>query len=207
MPAIDFPNSPTVDDVHTVGGRSWKWDGSTWSRFGGPVGPTGPTGPTGAASTVTGPTGATGPAVASLTGGTVTGSLVDQLEENWNIVATAVPSSFNFDIKTASIWYYTGGSTVDWTPNFRGNSTTTLSSLLSVGNSITCMLAVNHLSQGLTVYKSTSITIDGVAATVRWQGSLTPTGNISSIDLYSYTIIKTAATPTYLVIGSMTQFK
>jgi hypothetical protein len=28
--AIDFPNSPTLDDVFTVGTRSWKWTGSVW---------------------------------------------------------------------------------------------------------------------------------------------------------------------------------
>ena len=30
MSAIDFPNSPSVDDVFTVGDRSWKWDGTVW---------------------------------------------------------------------------------------------------------------------------------------------------------------------------------
>lgn len=30
MPAIDFPNSPSVNQTHTVGDRSWKWNGSQW---------------------------------------------------------------------------------------------------------------------------------------------------------------------------------
>jgi hypothetical protein len=30
MPAIDFPNSPTVNDTFTVGSVTWKWDGSVW---------------------------------------------------------------------------------------------------------------------------------------------------------------------------------
>jgi hypothetical protein len=30
MPAIDFPNSPAVDDTFTVGSITWKWNGSTW---------------------------------------------------------------------------------------------------------------------------------------------------------------------------------
>jgi collagen type VII alpha len=62
MSAIDFPNSPSVNDTHTVGDRSWKWNGSQWkvvrSVLPGATGPTGPTGSTG--STVTGPTGAVG---------------------------------------------------------------------------------------------------------------------------------------------------
>jgi microcystin-dependent protein len=66
--AINFPDSPTVDDLFTVNDRTWKWSGSTWTTVEaltlGPTGPTGalgPTGPTGADSTVTGPTGNTGP--------------------------------------------------------------------------------------------------------------------------------------------------
>jgi hypothetical protein len=30
MPAIDFPNSPSVNDTFTVGSVTWKWDGSVW---------------------------------------------------------------------------------------------------------------------------------------------------------------------------------
>jgi hypothetical protein len=62
MSAIDFPNSPSVNDTHTVGDRTWKWNGSQWkvvrSVLPGATGPTGPTGPQG--DTATGPTGAVG---------------------------------------------------------------------------------------------------------------------------------------------------
>lgn len=58
--AIDFPNSPTVNDIYTVGDSNWRYDGEKWLSLG-VAGPTGPTGPTGAASTVTGPTGPIGP--------------------------------------------------------------------------------------------------------------------------------------------------
>jgi hypothetical protein len=72
MSAIDFPNSPSVNDTHTVGDRTWKWNGSQWkvvrSVLPGATGPTGPTGNTG--STVTGPTGATGASVTGPTGAT-----------------------------------------------------------------------------------------------------------------------------------------
>lgn len=58
--AIDFPNSPSVNDTHVVDGRTWIWTGSVWNIIGqgGPTGPIGPIGPTGP----TGPTGSTGPA-------------------------------------------------------------------------------------------------------------------------------------------------
>ena len=28
--AINFPTSPSVNDIHTSGDMSWKWDGTTW---------------------------------------------------------------------------------------------------------------------------------------------------------------------------------
>lgn len=27
---IDFPDTPTVGDLHTVGSRTWRWDGEKW---------------------------------------------------------------------------------------------------------------------------------------------------------------------------------
>ena len=49
MPAINFPDSPSVNDVFTVGSRTWQWNGQFWGSVGtfGPTGPTGATGPTG----------------------------------------------------------------------------------------------------------------------------------------------------------------
>lgn len=29
--AMDFPNSPSVNDTFTVGARTWKWSGSAWT--------------------------------------------------------------------------------------------------------------------------------------------------------------------------------
>jgi hypothetical protein len=30
MSAIDFPNSPSVNDEFTVGNRTWTWNGTVW---------------------------------------------------------------------------------------------------------------------------------------------------------------------------------
>lgn len=79
MPAIDFPNSPTLNQLFTVGNQTWVWDGYVWriaeaQGIQGPTGPTGPsvTGPTGPIGPIgpTGPTGLTGPTGASITGPT-----------------------------------------------------------------------------------------------------------------------------------------
>jgi collagen type VII alpha len=61
MAAIDFPNTPSVNDLFTSGSQTWIWTGVSWNLvISQVVGPTGATGPQGNASTVTGPTGATG---------------------------------------------------------------------------------------------------------------------------------------------------
>ena len=39
--AINFPNSPSVNDIHTVGSRKWQWTGNTWeSIMSGAIAPT-----------------------------------------------------------------------------------------------------------------------------------------------------------------------
>lgn len=64
--AIDFPDSPTLNQQFTVGSTTWYWTGTVWRLLisegvKGDTGPTGPIGPTGPASTVPGPQGPTGP--------------------------------------------------------------------------------------------------------------------------------------------------
>lgn len=62
MPAIDFPDSPSVGDEYTNGINTYEWDGQAWRLVRtSAVGPTGPTGPTGEASTEVGPAGPPGP--------------------------------------------------------------------------------------------------------------------------------------------------
>ena len=61
MAAIDFPNTPSVNDTFTDGVSTWVWTGIAWNLVVSPVvGPIGPTGAAGTPSSVTGPTGATG---------------------------------------------------------------------------------------------------------------------------------------------------
>ena len=39
--AINFPDSPSINDIHTVGSRKWQWTGNTWeSIMSGAIDPT-----------------------------------------------------------------------------------------------------------------------------------------------------------------------
>lgn len=59
MAAIDFPNSPSVNDEFTSGDKTWIWNGTVWNTVTSALGYTGPTGADGADG-ATGPTGPTG---------------------------------------------------------------------------------------------------------------------------------------------------
>jgi len=37
--AIDFPNSPSSGDIHTVSGKQWQWDGEKWIAYGASLAP------------------------------------------------------------------------------------------------------------------------------------------------------------------------
>lgn len=128
--------------------------------------------------------------------------IIKGFEEDVNVVASAATGTINLDIQTASIWFYTSNATANHTLNIRYSSTTTLNSKLNVGDAIT---VVWMNTNGTTAYYPNVIQIDGTAVTPKVPAAITA-GNASSIDVYSFTIIKTAATPTYTVLETQTKF-
>lgn len=142
--------------------------------------------------------------VQTLTNKTLSNPIIVSPEERTAVSATAATGTINFDALTQSVLYYTSNASANWTLNLRGSSSATLNSILAVGDSIT----VTHLvTQGTTAYYNNVLQIDGSAVTPKWQGGVAPTaGNASNIDAYVYTVIKTAATPTYTVFASQTKF-
>lgn len=124
--------------------------------------------------------------------------------EDGAIEATAATGTVNFDVLSQSVLYYTSNASGNWTLNVRGSSGTTLSSLLDVGDSVSIAFLVTN---GGTAYYQTALNVDGSAVTPKWQGGTAPTaGNENSIDVYTVVIIKTAATPTYEALASVTKF-
>jgi hypothetical protein len=143
-------------------------------------------------------------ATPTITGGTNTNSILVSPEERTTVSATAATGTVNFDASTQGVLYYTTNASANFTLNVRGTSSTTLSSILTTGDAITVVFLNTN---GATAYYPTVYQIDGSAVTPKWQGGTAPTGgNASSIDAYSLTIIKTAATPTYTVLASQTKF-
>lgn len=121
------------------------------------------------------------------------------------VSGASVTGSLTVDVTTSSVAYYQGNATGNWSINIRGSSGTALNSMLSTGQSITIAVMV---TQGSTAYYNTSVQVDGTTSgvTTKWQGGTAPTsGNASSIDAYTYTIIKTASA-TYTVLASQVKF-
>lgn len=118
--------------------------------------------------------------------------------------ATVVPSTVNYDVTTQSIIYYTGGvGGSNWTVNFRASTGTTLNTALATGRSVTVALMA---TQNATPYYNNTIQVDGNTITPKYQGGIAWTGgNASGIDVYVYTIIKTASA-TFTVLASQTKF-
>ena len=131
-----------------------------------------------------------------------TDGVIKGLEEDVNVVASAATGTINFDVSTASVWYYTTNASANHTLNFRYSSGATLSSKLAVGDAIT-LVWLN--TNGATAYYPNVIQIDGTTVTPKVPAAITG-GNINAIDSYAFTIVKTAATPTYVVLETQTKF-
>jgi hypothetical protein len=64
----------------------------------------------------------------------------------------------------------------------------------------------NDLTNGATAYYNSAVQVDGSSVTPKWQGGSAPTiGNASSIDSYTYVIIKTGSAA-FTVLASQTKF-
>ena len=123
--------------------------------------------------------------------------------ELWTISATAATGTANVDLMSSGAHYFTADATANWTYNFRGDASTSLDSVLAVGESVTVVHAVTN---GATAYYPTVFQVDGSAVTPKWSGGSAPAaGNASSVDAYLFTVVKTASA-TFTVLAQQVQF-
>lgn len=130
-------------------------------------------------------------------------TVLQQILEKNTISATAATGTVNFNVLSQGVLYYTTNSSGNWTLNFRGDASTTLNSIMYIGQSLSVAFLVTN---GSPAFYATAHTIDGSAVTPKWQGGSGPgAGNVNSIDVYSYVIIKTA-NATFTVLASVVPF-
>ena len=133
----------------------------------------------------------------TLTAPVINNPVVKSPEERMTISATAATGTVAFDTQTQGILYYTSNAAANFTLNF-----TNVNANLTTGDSISCVFLVTN---GATPYYPTAFQVDSASVTPKWSGGTAPTaGNASSIDSYSFIIIKTAnATFTVLAGGAV----
>jgi hypothetical protein len=124
-------------------------------------------------------------------------------QEKVAISVNAASSTIDLNVLTASVLYYQGSATGNWTLNIRGDGSTPLNSIMDVGEAITVAFLNTN---GGSAYRQTGLTIDGNAVTPKWQGGSAPgSGNANSIDSYIATIIKTGS-GSFVVLEAQTRF-
>lgn len=120
-----------------------------------------------------------------------------------NIIATTTPSTVNLYAASGAVTYYTSNATTNWTVNFAFSSGTSLNTALAIGDAMTFVLISK---QGGTPYYPTAFTVDGSSVTPQWLGGSAPiSGDASSTDVYTFTVIKTAAA-TFTILAAQSQY-
>ena len=115
--------------------------------------------------------------------------------------SNALNGEFDFELENGHVQTHTGSTGGNYFPDFRVSSSQSLSSVMDVGDVVSCTLMVASSSH----YCTTGIKIDNSTSnlTIEWVGGSAPSAaNGSGYDIYGFTIQKTAATPAYLIIGN-----
>jgi hypothetical protein len=173
------------------------FNGTAWVSFTGDI--TGLT--AGSGITITNPGGPV-PTIALSTNATLTSP-----KETVTLEPTGASGTVTIETQTASVEYITGAASADWTTNVTASVSpaVTLNSTMAIGEQISVVLMNTNTASA---YKPTGFTIDGTAVgvTLEWLGGTAPaSGNANSIDVYVYTIIKTASA-VYTVLASQNRF-
>lgn len=150
------------------------------------------------------PIGATTPSSGAFTALSATGTTtVYEMVEKAAISGSGLSGTVNYNALDGAVVYVTANATGNWTLNLRGNGSTSFNSMLATGDTFTFVVMA---TQGATAYYQSGMQIDGTSVTPKWSGGTAPTaGNASSIDVYTFVVIKTASA-TFTVLASQTKF-
>jgi hypothetical protein len=142
---------------------------------------------------------------------TFTGSTTVPAEVARNIVepitvsATAATGTIPIYPSTQSVLYYTTNASANFTVNLTWAASTTMNTALSTGQAVTVAFMVTN---GATAYYNNVVQVDGSTSgvTTKWQGGAAiSAGNVNSVDVYTYTVVKTGS-GTFTVFASQVRY-
>lgn len=214
MAAIDFPNSPSVNDTHTVGDRTWKWNGSVWAVVRAVDLLVGPTGATGAVGN-TGPTGTFDPGVPvssiTISGPSIVfeGTTANDFETTFTVTDPTADRTITFQDATGTVVLRDSTDTLSnktlTAPKFadlgfiadaNGNELIILDTVTSAVNEVTLANAATGNSPTITA--SGDDTNIGITLTPKGTGNVTATAlvytqtlNTPSFSTNAYTLALT----------------
>ena len=138
---------------------------------------------------------------ANIVGVTTAASGVDlngTLREKVNVTAGKLSDNLNIDLANGMVHLFTTAESTTAVPNIRVDGSTTLNSVMAIGESVVVTLITTANASAY----SAQMTIDGSAITERWIGGNAPSsGGSSGVDIHTFTIIKTSD-GNYTVIGN-----
>lgn len=183
--AIDFPNSPTLNDIYTVGDSSWEYDGEKWLSLG-------VTAPTVTAGTTT--TGNAGTSASVINSGTTSAVVLDFTIPRGNTGAAGADGSW---ATVQSIRSVTGATD---TPTLSDNGKLVTIDTTSGAVSIT----INN-SLDLPVGCRIDFAWIGAASSVTFINTATvnATPGLKLRARYSSATLVCTATDTYLLVGDL----
>jgi len=148
-----------------------------------------------------------------LTAGAVTGDKLATTLTTGNVNLSGATSFLSTVFETANVTTLMGANTtinvaqplVVFTANSSANSTVNFTGLagMPVGNTASFVI-INPNSS--TAKYINAYQIDGSATTIKWAGGAPLGGTAANTDIYSFSVIKTSATPTYNVFASVQSF-
>ena len=119
--------------------------------------------------------------------------------EKANITTSGgLTDNVTINVSSSSVLLYTANSSANANINFTG-----LGTAMAVGNVATYAVMVRNST---TPKYISAVQIDGVGVTPKWSGGTPTTGTSANTDMYTFSIFKTSATPTYNVFAQVSSF-
>lgn len=128
---------------------------------------------------------------------------INEVLENAVVSDASLSGVTNIDALNGLVYFWTGTPSANWQWTIRGDSVVSLDSMMDVNQAITFTFLVTN---GSPAFKLDALKIGAFVPTIKWfGGNAFPAGNVTSIDVYTITVIKTA-TDTFTAFVSQSKF-